>query len=116
MWEGQPVEAAVRFTDCVPSVRVSLIAETAKVTSSCPAGTVTVAGKEASWPGRFDESVKVVLVAWAGARVSRAVPAAELQTWLEQTVLPRKAPWIGSALEEPVLEALPRALGGRQSR
>jgi hypothetical protein len=26
--------------------------------------------------------------------VSRAVPPEELQRWLEQTVLPRKAPWI----------------------
>jgi EAL domain-containing protein (putative c-di-GMP-specific phosphodiesterase class I) len=32
-----------------------------------------------------------------GFLFSRAVPAAELQHWLEQTVLPRKAPWIGVA-------------------
>jgi PAS domain S-box-containing protein len=35
-----------------------------------------------------------------GFLFSRAVPAAELQHWLEQTVLPRKAPWIASAVEQ----------------
>jgi PAS domain S-box-containing protein len=35
-----------------------------------------------------------------GFLFSRAVPADELQHWLEQTVLPRKAPWIASALEQ----------------
>jgi predicted signal transduction protein with EAL and GGDEF domain/DNA-binding response OmpR family regulator len=34
-----------------------------------------------------------------GFLFSRAVPPEELQRWLEQTVLPRKAPWIGTALE-----------------
>ena len=32
-----------------------------------------------------------------GFLFSRAVPADDLQRWLEQTVLPRKAPWIGNA-------------------
>jgi len=32
-----------------------------------------------------------------GFLFSRGVPADELQRWLEQTVLPRKAPWIGAA-------------------
>jgi PAS domain S-box-containing protein len=32
-----------------------------------------------------------------GFLFSRAVPADELQRWLDQTVLPRKAPWIGPA-------------------
>ncbi len=32
-----------------------------------------------------------------GFLFSRAVPADELQRWLQQTVLPRKAPWIGAA-------------------
>jgi PAS domain S-box-containing protein len=32
-----------------------------------------------------------------GFLFSRAVPSDDLQRWLEQTVLPRKAPWIGSA-------------------
>jgi PAS domain S-box-containing protein len=35
-----------------------------------------------------------------GFLFSRAVPAEELQHWLEQTVLPRKAPWIASAVEQ----------------
>jgi EAL domain-containing protein (putative c-di-GMP-specific phosphodiesterase class I) len=34
-----------------------------------------------------------------GFLFSRAVPPEELQRWLEQTVLPRKAPWIGSAVD-----------------
>jgi PAS domain S-box-containing protein len=34
-----------------------------------------------------------------GFLFSRAVPPDELQRWLEQTVLPRKAPWIGAASE-----------------
>ncbi len=36
-----------------------------------------------------------------GFLFSRAVPPEELQRWLEQTVLPRKAPWIGSAVDLP---------------
>jgi predicted signal transduction protein with EAL and GGDEF domain/DNA-binding response OmpR family regulator len=32
-----------------------------------------------------------------GFLFSRAVPADELQRWIEQTVLPRRAPWIGAA-------------------
>ncbi len=36
-----------------------------------------------------------------GFLFSRAVEAGELQTWLEQTVLPRKAPWIGPAHDMP---------------
>ena len=49
-----------------------------------------------------------------GFLFSRAVPPDELQSWLEQTVLPRKAPWIGAAMspgdsiEMPVFAA-----GGR---
>ena len=34
-----------------------------------------------------------------GFLFSRAVPPDELQRWLEQTVLPRKAPWIGAAID-----------------
>jgi PAS domain S-box-containing protein len=34
-----------------------------------------------------------------GFLFSRAVPPDDLQRWLEQTVLPRKAPWIASAIE-----------------
>ncbi len=36
-----------------------------------------------------------------GFLFSRAVPPEDLQRWLEQTVLPRKAPWIGSAGDLP---------------
>jgi PAS domain S-box-containing protein len=43
-----------------------------------------------------------------GFLFSRAVPADDLQHWLEQTVLPRKAPWIATAVEgrEGELDAL----------
>ena len=34
-----------------------------------------------------------------GFLFSKAVPPDELQRWLEQTVLPRKAPWIGMSIE-----------------
>jgi PAS domain S-box-containing protein len=34
-----------------------------------------------------------------GFLFSRAVPPGELQSWLEQTVLPRKAPWMASAAQ-----------------
>jgi len=36
-----------------------------------------------------------------GFLFSKAVLPDELQRWLEQTVLPRKAPWIGVAIESP---------------
>jgi PAS domain S-box-containing protein len=40
-----------------------------------------------------------------GFLFSRAVPPEDLQRWLEQTVLPRKAPWIGEAADgEPPLD------------
>jgi EAL domain-containing protein (putative c-di-GMP-specific phosphodiesterase class I) len=46
-----------------------------------------------------------------GFLFSRAVPAADLQHWLEQTVLPRKAPWIGvAAAVDPHLDPLRSAL------
>ncbi len=48
-----------------------------------------------------------------GFMFSRAVLPDELQRWLEQTVLPRKAPWIGSAGEPEDVEGGFRA-GGRQ--
>ena len=51
-----------------------------------------------------------------GFLFSRAVAPDELQRWLEQTVLPRKAPWIGAAFDpEPVDEVL-RAAGARPYR
>jgi EAL domain-containing protein (putative c-di-GMP-specific phosphodiesterase class I) len=51
-----------------------------------------------------------------GFLFSRAVPADDLQRWLENTVLPRKAPWIGTASgSDPSVDAH-RAAGGRQYR
>ncbi|MDP1650829.1 MAG: EAL domain-containing protein [Rubrivivax sp.] len=48
-----------------------------------------------------------------GFLFSRALPPDELQRWLENTVLPRKAPWIGPAGgNEPGVDAA-RAAGGR---
>jgi hypothetical protein len=43
-----------------------------------------------------------------GFLFTKALPPDVLETWLHQTVLPRKAPWIGAASED---EALPRVLG-----
>ena len=51
-----------------------------------------------------------------GFLFSRAVPPDDLQVWLEQTVLPRKAPWIGAANEGDPLGEGPRAAGGRPAR
>jgi hypothetical protein len=52
-----------------------------------------------------------------GFLFSRAVPADELQRWLEQTVLPRKAPWIGAAaVSESSFDDAPRAAGLRRFR
>jgi len=42
-----------------------------------------------------------------GFLFARALPPDDLETWLKQTVLPRKAPWIGSTSDEPV----PRVVG-----
>ena len=51
-----------------------------------------------------------------GFLFTKALPAAELEQWLAQTVLPRKAPWIGQvedaeAAPDPLARA-PRALPG----
>jgi hypothetical protein len=47
-----------------------------------------------------------------GFLFSRPVPPDDLEQWLKQTVLPRKAPWIGKAVAlEPVDTA--RVVGGR---
>ena len=53
-----------------------------------------------------------------GFLFSRGVPADDLQRWLEQTVLPRKAPWIGAAATIEPDSADPAALaaGGRRFR
>ena len=48
-----------------------------------------------------------------GFLFSRALPPDELQRWLEQTVLPRKAVWIGQAVEGESREDLGRAGSGR---
>ena len=42
-----------------------------------------------------------------GFLFAKALPPDELEAWLQQTVLPRKAPWIGTASDEPA----PRVLG-----
>ncbi len=52
-----------------------------------------------------------------GFLFSRAVPSEDLQRWLEQTVLPRKAPWIGAAVDaEPAPTSEPRAASPRPQR
>ena len=53
-----------------------------------------------------------------GFLFSRGVPADDLQRWLEQTVLPRKAPWIGaaSAIDAEVVDTALLAAGGRRLR
>ncbi len=52
-----------------------------------------------------------------GFLFSRPVPAEELQRWLEQTVLPRKAPWIGTAISGDAGGTdLPRVASGRPKR
>ena len=44
-----------------------------------------------------------------GFLFAKALPPDELEAWLQQTVLPRKAPWIGTASDEPAPRALGRA-------
>ncbi|MBL8308146.1 MAG: EAL domain-containing protein, partial [Rubrivivax sp.] len=51
-----------------------------------------------------------------GFLFSRAVAPADLQRWLEQTMLSHKAPWIAAGAEPEFLEVLPRALGARVPR
>jgi predicted signal transduction protein with EAL and GGDEF domain len=50
-----------------------------------------------------------------GFLFSKAVPSSELLVWLEQTVLPRKAPWIGVARTNELIEAEPDRLPGRRA-
>jgi len=47
-----------------------------------------------------------------GFLFSRAIPPDELERWLQQTVLPRKAPWIVQAAAERIEP--PRTTGGRR--
>jgi hypothetical protein len=42
-----------------------------------------------------------------GFLFAKALPPDDLEAWLKQTVLPRKAPWIGPASDE----AAPRIVG-----
>jgi PAS domain S-box-containing protein len=51
-----------------------------------------------------------------GFLFSKAVPADELQRWLETTVLPRKAPWIATAIESEAAPEPLRAAGIRPYR
>ena len=44
-----------------------------------------------------------------GFLFAKALPPDELEAWLQQTVLPRKAPWIGTASDEPAPRVLGRA-------
>lgn len=46
-----------------------------------------------------------------GFLFARALPPDELETWLRQTVLPRKAPWIGAAGDDPATRVVGRAQG-----
>ena len=50
-----------------------------------------------------------------GFLFSKALPAGEVETWLQQTILPRKAPWIGKAGESEIGEVL-RFADGRDPR
>jgi predicted signal transduction protein with EAL and GGDEF domain len=50
-----------------------------------------------------------------GFLFSRAIPAAEIERWLQQTVLPRKAPWIAKAAGNDFGDGSVRAAGGRQN-
>ena len=42
-----------------------------------------------------------------GFLFAKALPPDDVEAWLRQTVLPRKAPWIGAASDEPT----PRVVG-----
>jgi hypothetical protein len=44
-----------------------------------------------------------------GFLFAKALPPEELETWLQQTVLPRKAPWIGAVSDADAPP--PRVLG-----
>ena len=51
-----------------------------------------------------------------GFLFSKALPPEELERWLQQTVLPRKAPWIGKAGEEDLGDAAGATPARRGSR
>jgi hypothetical protein len=48
-----------------------------------------------------------------GFLFSRPIPPDDLELWLKQTVLPRRAPWIGQADELDLGDPTPRVAGGR---
>jgi predicted signal transduction protein with EAL and GGDEF domain len=48
-----------------------------------------------------------------GFLFSRPIPPEDLERWLQQTVLPRKAPWIGQASMLEGNADNPRLIGGR---
>ena len=50
-----------------------------------------------------------------GFLFSRPQPPEDIETWLQQTVLPRKAPWIGKAGDADFADAL-RSIEGRAPR
>ena len=50
-----------------------------------------------------------------GYLFSRPQPPEDIETWLQQTVLPRKAPWIGKAGDAELGDAL-RPIDGRETR
>ena len=50
-----------------------------------------------------------------GFLFSKPLPPEDIETWLHQTILPRKAPWIGKAGEGEIAEVL-RAADGRDPR
>ncbi|MDO9075751.1 MAG: EAL domain-containing protein, partial [Rubrivivax sp.] len=52
-------------------------------------------------------------VVMQGFLFSRAVPPDDLQRWLEQTVLPRKAPWIGDVTEDMPMDVKGRGQAAR---
>jgi predicted signal transduction protein with EAL and GGDEF domain len=54
--------------------------------------------------------------AMQGFLFSRAIPPDDLERWLQQTVLPRKAPWIGQASQMDFAGDLARVAGGRPFR
>ena len=50
-----------------------------------------------------------------GFLFSRPIPPDDLERWLQQTVLPRRAPWIGQAGELDLGAPMARTAGGRSS-
>ncbi len=50
-----------------------------------------------------------------GFLFSKPLPPEDIETWLQQTILPRKAPWIGKAGEAEIAEVL-RVADGRDPR